>query len=77
MTAVTPPETDLHHELDKRGLTQIGVARRMGVSGAQVSRLLSGEWRWSLLMARAFAIATGIPLSAILGDTRGGYKPTE
>ena len=68
MTQVMPVVTDLRDKLKKRGHGQNETARRMGVSGAQLSRLLSGQRKWSLLTARAFAMATGIPLATILPD---------
>ena len=66
--AVTPAVRDLRDELKTRGYhNQAEIARRMGISGAQLSRLLSGQRKWSLLTARAFSMATGIPLAVIQG----------
>lgn len=66
MTASWTPRDDLKVLLGTR--TQTEIARRMGVSQAQLSRLLSGERKWTGLMARAFSMATGIPLAIVLGE---------
>ncbi len=66
MTQVMTASIDLREELKRRGRGQNETARRMGVSGAQLSRLLSGQRKWSRLTARAFSMATGIPLATIL-----------
>jgi len=62
---------DLREALKARQLKQVEVARRMGVTPAQLSRLLGGSRAWSLLHARAFAMATGIPLAVILPEENG------
>lgn len=62
---------DLKAELGRRELLQQDVAARMGISGAQLSRLFSGQRKWSLLTARAFSMATGIPLSMIMPERDG------
>ena len=75
MTTVTPAERavsmptvadDIRARLRKLNRSQAEAARRAGFSGAQLSRLLSGERKWSLLTARAFSFGNGIPLTVIL-----------
>jgi len=62
---VVTPEVELKALLQAKGLTQIEVARRMGISGAQLTRLFKGQRDWTPLTARAFAMATGIPKSTV------------
>lgn len=59
---------DLKAELALRGLTMTAVAERMGVNVGTVSRLLAGERPFSIINARAFSFATGIPLATIQPD---------
>lgn len=51
--------------LRDKGLKQASVARRMGISGAQLTRLFKGQRNWNVLTARAFAMATGIPMTEL------------
>ena len=70
---VTPVVThpNIKSLLRARGLSQAEVARRMGISQAQLSRLLTDDPAkrrdWTILTLRAFAQATRIPLKEITG----------
>jgi len=54
--------------LKAKGLRQSVAARRMGISGAQLTRLLKGDRDWNVIQARAFSMATGIPMTEVLPE---------
>lgn len=60
--SMTVESDRLRDALKQRGLTQLEVARRMGITPSQLSRMLGGSRKWKLRHARAFAMATGIPM---------------
>jgi transcriptional regulator with XRE-family HTH domain len=74
---MTPASTqpNIKLMLRERRLSQAEVARRMGVSAAHLSRLLTTDPAqqrgWPLRIRRAFAQATGIPMREIWGDENG------
>ena len=59
VTHPTPAE-NIKTMIREAGLTQSEVARRMGISDAQLSRLISGHRKWYGRTKRAFSLATGI-----------------
>jgi transcriptional regulator with XRE-family HTH domain len=69
MRGVKPTEKgrrDLKAQLVARGMTQMEVAARMGITFVTLSRLLNGHAKWTRYHARGFSFATGIPLAVIL-----------
>lgn len=60
--SMTVESDRLQDALRLRGLTQVEVARRMGITPSHLSRMLGGSRKWKVRHARAFAMATGIPM---------------
>ena len=67
----TTDRVDLKAELQRRRLTQVAVAKRMGITHFYLCNILAGRKPWTRRTARDFAFATGIPLADILGDGKG------
>jgi len=65
------PREGLRRELQRRGLTQREVARRMGVTEGHLSYLLAGKRPMSPRMGRLLSWATGISLVLILDEHEG------
>ena len=61
----------LRRELQRRGLKQREVARRMGVTEGHLSYLLAGKRPMSPRMGRLLSWATGISLVLILDEHEG------
>ena len=57
---------NLKAELVSRGLTQRAVARDMGITHPQLSRLVNRRITWTRPMAIAFSTVTGIPVEDVL-----------
>lgn len=55
-----------------RGFTQEQLAKELGVSAAQVSRVERGEVDPSLGLARRWARACGVPITTITGEVADG-----
>jgi transcriptional regulator with XRE-family HTH domain len=55
--------------LDERGIKYGWLARKMGVSYAMISRLLSGKRKWQDYQKQRAAQALGLPESALFFGT--------
>jgi len=55
----------LERVLDYRGQTQQGLAKLMGISSAQLSRMLSGQRRWTPEQQENAARVLGIPVEIL------------
>lgn len=57
---------DLNQLLADKGLSQRVVAQRMGIAQQHLSRMITGKRVFHLRHARAFSMATAIPLATVL-----------
>lgn len=66
MAAAENFRLNLRTALDARGISQLEVARRIGVSGPYVNRVLQGHTEPGLANSERLARAAGFPLVALL-----------
>lgn len=57
--------------IEARGLRKDWVAKQMGISAAYLSRMLSGDRRWTEPLQERFAVAVGMDRSAIFFPQSG------
>lgn len=66
----TKPLPELRAWLERTGTTQEDLARMLKVSGAQISRFLSGSRNFGMETAVKLALLTEIPVEKLLTDGR-------
>lgn len=70
-TSQRKPLVKLKAELDRRGISQVELARRMQMKRSYLSQMLNGIEPLKPHYARLISICTQIPLRVVLSDGEG------